>query len=110
MNGLFLTGSSLDDMFDGAYSIFDDVAEGGGFDQLKDRASDLDVEEVVKPKPQKVARKTSTPKRKKVEGYKNKTVNTSSKRGRGRQSGVKGKCGNCGITGHYKNTCPKYLP
>ena len=106
MNGLFLAGSSLDDIFDGAYSIFDDVGESGGFDQLKERASDLEVEEVVNVTPQKVTRKLRKPARKKVEGYKNKTVNTSSKRGRGRQSGVKGKCGNCGITGHYKSTCP----
>jgi hypothetical protein len=104
---LFLSGSNLDNMFDGAYSIFDDVGESGGFDQLKDHPSDLvEVEEVVNVAPQKVARKTLKPVRKKVEGYKNKTVNTSSKRGRGRQSGVKGKCGHCSIVGHYKSTCP----
>ena len=103
---LFLSGSNLDDMFDGAYSIFDDIGEAGGFDQLKDRPSDLvelaDPVAVVKP----VTRKPRAVVRKKVEGYKNKTVKTSSKRGRGRQSGVKGKCGLCGIQGHYKSTCP----
>ena len=106
MNNLHLSGSSLDNMFDGAYSIFDDVGESGGFDQLKDRASDLAelAEPVAAVKP--VARKPRRVVRKKVEGSKNKTLNTSSKRGRGRQSGVKGKCGNCGITGHYKSTCP----
>ena len=106
MSNLHLSGSMLDGMFDGSYSIFDDVAEGGGFDQLKDRASDLaelaEPVAAVKPattKPRRVVRK-------KVEGSKNKTLKTSSKRGRGRQSGVKGKCGACGTVGHYKSTCP----
>ena len=103
---LHLSGSALDGMFDGSYSIFDDVAEGGGFDQLKDRASDLaelaEPVAVVKP----VAPKTRRVVRKKVESNKNNNVKLSVKRGRGRQSGVKGKCGLCGIQGHYKSTCP----
>jgi hypothetical protein len=93
-------------MFDGSYSIFDDVAEGGGFDQLKDRASDLaelaEPVEVVKT----VTRKPRRVVRKKVESNKNNNVKASVKRGRGRQSGVKGKCGLCGTQGHYKSTCP----
>ena len=103
---LHLSGSSLDDMFDGSYSIFDDVSEAGGFDQLKDRASDLaelaETVEVVQPatpKPRRVAVK-------KAESNNNNNVKLSLKRGRGRQSGVKGKCGLCGIQGHYKSTCP----
>ncbi len=93
-------------MFDDSYSIFDDVAEGGGFDQLKDRASDLaelaEPVEVVKT----VTRKPRRVVRKKVESNKNNNVKASVKRGRGRQAGVKGKCGLCGTQGHYKSTCP----
>jgi len=107
---LHLSGSALDGMFDGSYSIFDDVAEGGGFDQLKDRASDLaelaEPVEVVKTATVKATRKTRRVVRKKVESNKNNNVKLSVKRGRGRQSGVKGKCGLCGTQGHYKSTCP----
>ena len=75
---LHLSGSSLDDMFDGSYSIFDDVSEAGGFDQLKDRASDLaelaTAVEVVQPVTVKVTRKPRRVARKKVESYNNNNV------------------------------------
>ena len=106
----YLSSSDLNDLLTrDDYSIFDDLADAGGFNQLADRASDLadlaEVNEVATPVKVKAARKPRRVARKKVESNKNNNVKTSL-RGRGRQAGVKGTCGLCGTQGHYKSTCP----
>jgi len=85
-----------------AYSVFDDVAENMDFAACGIDTS-APVEDVIKP----VQPIVPTPRPRptdKAEAIKNKTVTALGKRGR--KSGSKGKCGACGLVGHYKPKCP----